>query len=1214
MKKLLALVLALVMSMSLVTISNAAFKDADKIDYKEAVDVMNAVGVFIGDEKGNFNAKDNLTREQAAKIIAYLELGSKAADALVGGATFTDVASTRWSAGFVGYCAQAGVVAGNGDGKFDPAGQLTALQFGKMLLVELGYDAKAAGMVGADWAINTSKLMAKAKLMDGIDGSVNQVLTREKAAQMTLNALEAPTVEYDTKGSNITVNGAEINFGASEPSYVTNTIAKEQTISSEKLTNNGGYTIELGEKLYKNLKKISTTDDFGRPATKWTWKSESVGTYADAADLSYTKAVKASDIYKDLNLSDTVAKKNVTVWVNGEVKADAAIDIKKSNDDKIGDVAGVNSNGNGVLTEVFYDDVADTMVITQIVTYIGEVAKTVKATDKRDAYVVVIAKAGGNGLTRPVAKGTFEYETDETFADDAFVLYTYSVKADAVKSLAVAEKVEGYVTKTINSTKDEDKNNGMTISGTEYKMSLATAGEKLGNVSVKNDYTVYLDQYGYIIYVEQIQEIGNYALLLATASKGSFIGNKAQLLLTDGTVKFVDTEENYATGSKKIPNNTIVTFRENSDKTYTLRAVSNNGGTKTNDAAKVFSLTSDLAGIKFDGTSATVYETVYANSATQFVVADQKDYTSIYSDIDDWSAYTGIKNAPTVTNATTTAGSVTPGAVVKAYWYCKSGSMATVMFVIPNSLAKVIDGSKTALYLSNASVSDLIHDTDGDYFTYNAVVDGKIETVKVDADAKDNNGTTAAYLDGLFSDYTVSSKGYITGLTKYGPYNNTSDKTAVNGVAGIDKTSKEYTVKLELKAGGTYQYTITCADDMKVFYVDKKGNITESSYAAIYPDTNDLVYAVVDKYLVKTLVIFEKEDTAPAAGTFDPADPKTAGIVGTTVVVPIIDGTPVDNVANVLAKNGYTVTGMFGTAGSATYWATKGGTTYFFGESYPAYNTITVNGTVVEYMKLDATGAATSKLTEKEISDTYGSVGTGYIWSNDGKTWKYQGYSSTGNVSTTGKTVQIKTGYVKVNASAITSDPSGKIDGVAASANNFAKANASFNVELTYTTKPSTAESISINYGAGKNTASIQGDDSKTVFTFTVPTENAADVTVSVNKATTYTVTAPKVVNSSGTEIPGLKGLTVTAVADKTTAKSGEKVTVTVTISGKATSAVTLTLTGASWLAPSVPTGVAYTNDTELAVADGTNLGDGVTVKCEFTVTSSVTTTNIKLA
>ena len=245
MKKLLALVLALVMSMSLVTISNADFKDADKIDYNEAVDVMNAVGVFVGDEKGNFNAKENLTREQAAKIIAYLELGSKAADALVGSGTFADVAASRWSAGFVGYCAQAGVVAGVGDGKFDPAGQLTALQFGKMLLVEIGYDAKAAGMTGTDWAINTSKLMATTGLMKGIDGSVNQVLTREKAAQMCLNALKTPTVEYATKGSNITVNGAEINFGASVAKYETSTIAKDQNISRNKLTS-GEYTVELG--------------------------------------------------------------------------------------------------------------------------------------------------------------------------------------------------------------------------------------------------------------------------------------------------------------------------------------------------------------------------------------------------------------------------------------------------------------------------------------------------------------------------------------------------------------------------------------------------------------------------------------------------------------------------------------------------------------------------------------------------------------------------------------------------------------------------------------------------------------------------------------------------------------------------------------------------------------------------------------------------------
>ena len=1180
MKKLLALVLALVMSMSLVTISNAAFKDADKIDYKEAVDVMNAVGVFVGDEKGNFNAKDNLTREQAAKIIAYLELGSKAADALVGGATFTDVASTRWSAGFVGYCAQAGVVNGVGNGNFDPAGQLTALQFGKMLLVELGYDAKAAGMVGADWAINTSKLMAKAELMDGIEGSVNQVITREKAAKMCLNALEAPTVEYDTKGSNIIVNGAEINFGASEPTYVTNTIAKEQTISNEKLSNSNAYLIELGEKLYKNLKKIGTTDDFGRPATKWTWKAETVGTYADAADLSYTKAVKASDIYKDLNLSDTVAAKNVTVWVNGEVKTAAATDIKKSNDAKIGDVAGVNSNGNGVLTEVFYDDVADTMVITQIVTYIGEVAKTVKATDKRDAYVVIIAKAGGNGLTRPVAKGTFEYETDETFADDAFVLYTYSVKAEAVKSLAVAEKVEGYVTKTINSTKDEDKNNGMTISGTEYKMSLATAGEKLGNVSVKNDYTVYLDQYGYIIYVEQIQELGNYALVLATASKGSFIGNKAQLLLTDGTVKFVDTDENYATGDKKIKDNTIVTFRENSDKTYTLRKV-NTTLSNTND--KQFSMTNDLAGITVESG-----KMVYANSASQFVISDKKDYTTPYSDIDDWTAYTGIKNAPTVKSEHGTTPSY---ANVDVYYYCKSGSMVTVMFIIPSQNATVIDGSKTTLYLSQKSRSDLIHDTDGDYFTYNAVVDGKIETVKVDVDAK--CGTTAAAdLDGLYSDYTVSSKGYITGLTKYGPYNNTSDKTAVNGVVGINKTSKEYTVII----GGK---TITCADDMKVFYVDKNGNITESSYAAIYPDNNDLVYAVVDKYLVKTLVIFEQEDKGAASGTFDPANPQKAYIDGVEIVIPKVDGKFVDNAANVLVNNGYTVTGLMG----GTYWATKGGNTYFFTVKDPApeYYTLTVDGTVVEYIK----STENSTTTWKQVKDA-AKGGTGMLV--DGTYVAYADKTDTDKVvtSTSAATV-IKTGYVKVTNSITGSDPTIVVDG-------YAKANSTFTVKATYNTAANANEEVVLTYDGTKTVTGV-ADTARRMFTFAVPA-GVADVTLnSIANVGTYTVATPKVVNGSGSEITGLNGLTVTAVADKTTAKSGEKVTVTVTISGKATGAVTLTVTDpSSWLAASVPVGVVYTNGTKLTVADGTNLGDGVTVKYEIPVSSTVTTNNITLA
>ena len=96
------MVLALVMSMSLVTISNAAYSDAADIDYKEAVDVMSAVGVLEGSD-GKFDPKAELTREQAAKIIAYLDLGKDVAEALPAVKVFNDVEASRWSAKFIAY-------------------------------------------------------------------------------------------------------------------------------------------------------------------------------------------------------------------------------------------------------------------------------------------------------------------------------------------------------------------------------------------------------------------------------------------------------------------------------------------------------------------------------------------------------------------------------------------------------------------------------------------------------------------------------------------------------------------------------------------------------------------------------------------------------------------------------------------------------------------------------------------------------------------------------------------------------------------------------------------------------------------------------------------------------------------------------------------------------------------------------------------------------
>ena len=1065
MKKLLALVLALVMSMSLVTISNAAFKDADSIDYKEAVDVMNAVGVFVGDEKGNFNAKENLTREQAAKIIAYLELGSKAADALVGGATFTDVASSRWSAGFVGYCAQAGIVSGVGDSKFDPAGQLTALQFGKMLLVELGYDAKAEGMVGTDWAINTSKLMAGTKLMDGISGSVNQVLTREKAAQMTLNALKAPTVEYTTKGSSIIVNGAEINLGASEPTYVTNTVAKEQTISKQQLTNNGGYTIELGEKLYKDLKLVRTTDDFARPANQWFNKTTKIGTYADKADLTYTASVKNGAIYADLGLGKKVAADDVTLYVDGVAAGHIALV-------KGGDTT-LDGSGNGVVTEVYYNADTNTADIIHINTYLGEVVKTVAATASKDTHIVIDAQSEAPTLLSGKAFNR-DFETEAKFEDDAVVYYTYSAAANEIKSVAVCETATGVVTEAQNKVTDGMKSQNVTIDGTQYKAGKKFVGVEVGSGMLKGEYDVYLDSNGYMLKIEETEvTAGNYALLINARGENDFDTNRAVLLFADGTKKVVDTAKDYSMTATKvanrIANNTIVSYRED-DGVYTLKALTTKGQADYDDSDE-FVLTSAKATVKLAG------ETATANSATIFVVTD---------DDSDITAYTGIKNAPAITSDGTHT--------VDAYYYCKSGKMITVMFIFADN--EIIKGTANkSIYFAKDSASNLISNSTGTYYNYNVVTADGITTVKVDE-------SLGKELSGLYSNYSVNSKGVIVsvasgasnGFTAFSSNKGANDSYLTG--RGIAKTSKEYTVTLDtvnvLNSDGSVKnnkldYVITVAKDAKIYYVDGDGVITESSYGGIMADANDDVFAYVDEYQVEKLFIEINSDDEPDADKVvidaanyyvnfdDPSDVYVLAYNGanTTVLAGL------NQVKAALAAAGYTKFNVTVAGAVYTITATSAdGTVDFVWDSSSNYDTdgIKVKVDGKDYLIYD------NETINDILDDAKGTYAKATKANGDA-----DGYVGLGDTLADG--YKYETGYVKVAAPATVANVTYKYDGKAVTADVFVKVNSNVAVEVAVAAANTTTGSVSLTATGATVTnpsdVSVTAGTAKT-FTFTV--------------------------------------------------------------------------------------------------------------------------------
>ena len=564
MKKLLALVLALVMSMSLVTISNAAFKDADKIDYDEAVEVMNAIGVLVGDEKGNFNAKENLTREQAAKIISYLLLGNKTAEALVGAAKFTDVAATRWSAGFVDYCASTGVVAGNGNGTFAPAGQLTGFQFAKMLLVALGYDAKIEGFTGTDWQINVSKVANQVGLFNGLSISGTAVLTREQGAQMCLNTLKAPLVEYTNKGGNITINGTVIGIGASNAQYVTTTLAREQRISDRTLTNTdtntkGGYTVEFGEKYYPALELKTDSDDFDRPAHQWLHNNKKIGSYVDY-DLmvaEYTTAIDGKELYEKLG-SSIIKEYTTTYYVDGQVDDT----IKTGNMIKT-NTRDYETTGNGVLTQVFVNDDRKDITIVSINTYIAQAVADYNTKKETLSF----ASPDETKFDKALASSTLSVEDFPAIADmkadDLFLITMAETSTNkfTVQSVAAVEKLEN---KDITKFTKESK---LTTDGTEYKYSKkGTIWNELGTTynvdALDKSYNVYLDQYGYVIATEIYSDTLKYLFMTGYDLGTSHLSIKtadAAVIFTDGTMSTVkvnvkDTNENISEKNDQLVN------------------------------------------------------------------------------------------------------------------------------------------------------------------------------------------------------------------------------------------------------------------------------------------------------------------------------------------------------------------------------------------------------------------------------------------------------------------------------------------------------------------------------------------------------------------------------------------------------------------------------------------------------------------------------------
>ena len=831
MKKFLSLVLALVMTMSLVTVSAGAkdFTDDSSIAYKEAVDVISALGIVDGYSDGSFRPDGALTRGAAAKIICNLILGPTTASALSANtAPFKDVPVTNTFAGYITYCSQQGIINGYADGTFRPTGTLTGNAFMKMLLGALGYDSSIEKYTGANWNVAVIKQAVGIGLDDGNDEFVgSKAVTREEAALYAFNMLQATMVEYEQK-STIVVDGVEINTSSTR-SEVKNEIAKDNTIETDG-------KMQFAEKYFSDLKKVrSDSDEFERPAITWKFKSNTIGTYTDEADLTYTEEVKLGDIYKDLGLSSNLKKDDVKVYVDGASATSNGI-VKGDETNKLG--------GNGVLTEVFYDSDNDSAIITLVNTYLGTVTSTHAASGSRDAYITVESKYD----TLAVSGGNFD--TEESYDVDDLVLFSYSYKTGdkGVQNVRVAPNA---VTGTLSSF---TAGKSVTVSDTQYKANNANKGEikDLEN-AVDNDLTVYLDEYGYVVYVDTDAIDNNYAVVLGYTTGTGSVAQTVKLLTTDGSTMNVSVKSIDKTNADSFDVGDIVSYSKTSNNEYKLKVLAdkNSLSKNTRDDYTVFTKGSAAVGLQpadaKQGNLTSAPATVTGvNGKTIFLVATRSGSNEVYN------VYQGIANVPTITvkkNATPEV-----SIYVKDVNSSNEGAAKVVFIDATNTGDIEMSGlSKDAVFVKGSTSIGASYDNKlGTYYEYDAIINGEFGKIKSADRVTDKT---------LFGDVTYDANGVATlsngiGTPTAGVIQNVNGN--VKSGIGIDKSGDDVMV-----LGGTDYLTL--ADGYKVYKLNTAGDIDETAYTNFSKDNNDKVWVKIVNGDVTTIVIWEQD---PAAEQF----------------------------------------------------------------------------------------------------------------------------------------------------------------------------------------------------------------------------------------------------------------------------------------------------------------------------------------------------------
>ncbi len=834
----------------MVSAGAAGYTDVTAEDNVEAIEVLQTVGIMVGDESGNFNPDQNVTRNEMAVIMSNL-MDYRVAT-YQGTSPFTDVPS--WAEPYVAACYANGIVAGTSATTFGGNDTVTAGQAALMLMKALGYFQYQSDF-GSDWLLATTQVGTRINLFDGVEAGVREAMTRNDVAQLVLNTLCSTLVDAENNNINVDTGNTSITLGNTKYYYRVDTKGgssaaggassdpKYYAIDGDKyatgIDNATGRTLELGEELYEgDLKRFTgVRDTYGRPATEWKYKLDMVGTYTETPLASYDKKVSKDELYNligktNIDRLSYYSRPRLSVYANGvdvdfapdgdilnainngeRVQRDA--DLFERNNSGAAGVSYTNAvAGNGVRTEVYLDGDGNVDIV-YINTYLMKATNDYNA-DKGIINVEVLtdpSMMNADGKVTVTQLSDDEFENIKNFKEGDYILYTVGDNGKTVASVEAAKVVTGKVDAY-------SKGSYVTLDGTKYEYASKIEGASTASgVAVKDsagtEYrvgdtaSIVVDNNGYVLYVDSAAvSLGNYVYIAEFDTTSNFSNTNVIALayFSDGTVKEI-TLNQYENNKISYVNTTTAKDSNGYTITNGWYAYSVNSSSQYNlfeaqDAKYVDEQsleTTKIEGGQADFASGDGH--VWNENAKGWVSAhvdllgNENSVLVVLDEDDEVTAYTGVKNFPTIT-----------GATVKIHALVDHETGYVKVAYVDARKANIEDNAQESMTIFLKKTSTYIDTSDNEEVdVWSVIMDGEVKSIEV----KDGNGVNNFTVGGVYYKLSTDKDGfYEDGKLFSSSGKQVLQNGAINGILAVSGNS--------LKMGAAQSYIVTSDTEIVV--------------------------------------------------------------------------------------------------------------------------------------------------------------------------------------------------------------------------------------------------------------------------------------------------------------------------------------------------------------------------------------------------------------